>query len=537
MYAPRPYQHDAVASIFNYYESGQSGNPVVAMPTATGKSLVIAEFCKSVIQRWPRQRILCLTHVKELIEQNAEKIREQWPTVPLGIFSAGLDQRDCHFPLIYGGVASVVNGIGRFGHRDLLLIDEAHLVSPKDDTNYQKVIVGLKQINPLLKVIGFTATPFRTGQGMITDGPIFSHLCFDLTRFEEFNKLIHDGYVVAPVPKKTKTELDVSKVKIVAGDFKQDELQEAVDVESVTYAACQEAIEEGFDRQCWLAFASGIEHAEHIATILQSFGIDATTVHSKMPNEEATRRIRAFKAGKLRCVVNYGKLTTGFDHPAIDFIIMLRPTTSTVLWVQMLGRGTRPSPTTMKENCLVLDFARNTLRLGPINDPVIPKKRVKGDIPGIAPVRICDVCGVYNHARAVVCCNCGTAFPKIEKLLPIAGTDELIRHTLDPIYGTFEVQRVIYHRHQKQVNGEPVGKPMIKISYFCGLQMFSEWICLEHDGFAQKKARAWWRERMGSWVAPPTTDEALKYVSQLREPKRIRVWTNKKYPEVLSYEY
>lgn len=532
MFVPRPYQIEAVNSIFTYYENGGDGNPLVAMPTATGKSLVIAEFCKAVLQRWPRQRIMCLTHVKELIEQNADKIKAQWPAVPLGIFSAGLSRRDSNFPLIYGGVASVVNDVLRFGHRDLLLVDEAHLISPKDGTNYQKVISILRSINPKLKVIGFTATPYRTGQGLLTEGGLFTDVCYDLTTFKEFNKLIADGYLVAPVPKRTKTELDTSGVRIVAGDFNQDQLQRSVDVESVTHAACQEAVEEGFDRQSWLAFASGIEHAEHITNSLQSMGINALEIHSKMPQKLADERIAQFRRGELRCIVNYGKLTTGFDHPPIDFIIMLRPTASTVLWVQMLGRGTRPSPATLKENCLVLDFARNTLRLGPINDPVIPKKRVKGDIPGVAPVRICEACGVYNHARAVVCCACGAEFPKVEKLIASAGTEELIRQEAEPIVGHFEVKSVLYNRIQKA--DKP---PMIKVSYLCNLQMFSEWICLEHGGFAAKKARAWWRERMGVVEAPPTTDEALKYVAKLKVPKRIRVWTNKRYPEVLAYEY
>lgn len=531
MYLPRPYQNDAVAAIFAYYAKGGTGNPVVAMPTATGKSLVIAEFIKFVLQRWPRQRIMLSTHVKELIQQNASAIRAQWPQVPLGIFSAGLSQRDTNFAVIYGGVASMVNRVEQFGWRDLLLIDEAHLVSPKDGTNYQELIAGLKKTNANVKVVGFTATPYRMGQGMISDGPIFTDVCFDLCSFKEFNKLITDGYLVAPIPKSTTTELDVSKVRITAGEFNQADLHEAVDIDSVTFAACKELVEEGFDRLSWLIFASGIEHAEHITNILQCMGIDAATVHSEMPAKDATDRINAFKANKLRCIVNYGKLTTGFDHPPIDLIGMLRPTMSTSLWVQMLGRGTRPSLETGKENCLVLDFARNTIRLGPINDPVIPRKRVKGELPGVAPIRICPQCGVYNHARSTECAACGFVFPKIEKLFHTAGTDELIRRD-EAVITWFDVQRIVYNRHQKM--GKP---PMIKVSYFCNLHLFSEWLCFEHGGLATKKAREWWNGRTGGFIPPPSTDEALKYVSQLRVPRRIKVWSNKKYPEVQGYEY
>jgi len=531
MYTPYPHQDEARDAVFQYYAKGGTGNPVVAMPGGTGKSLVIAEFCKFVMQRWPRQRIMMLTHVKELIQQNAEKIRSQWPQVPLGVFSAGLGERDTHFPIIYGGVGSVVNCIEAFGWRDLLIVDEAHLIAPKENSDYQKIIAGLKLINPRLKVIGFTATPWRMGQGMITDGGMFTDICYDLCSIENFNKLLDDGFLSPLIPKHTKEFLDTSKVKITAGEFNKHDLQEAVDKEDITYKACFEACEEGYDRLCWLVFASGITHAEHVAKILQSMGIDAAAVHSKMPTKQADDLILKYRTGQLRCLVNYGKLTTGFDHPPIDLIVHLRPTMSTALWVQMLSRGTRPSSATRKENCLVLDFARNTIRLGPINDPVIPRKRVKGSIPGVAPVRICPACGVYNHARATICCACGVTFPKNEKLVAYAGTEELIRRET-PVIKEFEVKNVVYNRHVK-----PGSPPMIRAQYFCGLQRFSEVICFEHGGYVARKARQWWQQVTGLFVSPPTTDEALKYIAQLKKPKTIRVQTNRKYPEIISHEY
>ncbi len=412
-----------------------------------------------------------------------------------------------------------------------MLVDEAHLISHLEDTNYQEVIKQLRVINPAMKVIGFTATPYRMGQGLITDGPIFSDCCYDLTSFKEFNKLIDDGYLSPLIPKPMDTELDTSAVRTTAGEYNQGDLQKAVDVDETTIAACKEIIEEGFDRKSQLIFASGIEHAEHIADMLTSLGLETSAVHSKMPAELATERINAFRAGRLRAIANYGKLTTGFDHPPIDLIAVLRPTLSTALWVQMLGRGTRRSPDTLKENCLVLDFARNTERLGPINDPVIPRKRKKGDIPGVAPVRICPQCGVYNHARSTVCAACGFEFPKIDKLFAQAGTLDLIKRE-EAVIVYCDVQRVIYNRIH------PHGKPaMIKVNYFCGLRMFSEILCFDHQGFPLKKSQDWWRKRTGVFVAPPSTDEALKYASQLPVPKRIKVWVNKKYPEVLNAEF
>lgn len=547
----RWYQDDAVESLFRFFsehggvdKSGMpvEANPVVAMPTGTGKSLVIGGFTQRVLSYWPKQRILGLTHVKELIEQNANKLFELWPNAPAGIYSAGLGQRDTALPIIFGGVASVVKNLSAFGWRDLLLIDECHLISPNADTMYGEIYTGLKKVNPFIKVIGFTATDYRLGQGRLTDGGIFTHKCYDLTTIESFNRLIAEGYLAPLVPKRTKIELDVSSVGMNKGDFTASELQAAVDKSEVTWAALQEACEYGADRRSWLVFASGIEHAEHTAEILNLMGVPAAAIHSKVKNRDEL--IRAFKRGELRALVNNNVLTTGFDYPPIDLIIMLRPTMSPGLWVQMLGRGTRPwvdggyidvsGKGEMlyieggKQNCLVLDFAGNTRRLGPINDPVIPKRRSgeKGD----APVKICEVCGVYNHTSARFCVNCGTEFVFETKILAHAGTDELLRSEL-PIVETFDIDRVFYHLHEKQ--GSP---PMIKVQYYCGMRLFNEYVGLEHAGFPGKRARDWWRQRNAN-EPPSSTAEALQQIAQLRIPRRIRVWVNRKYPEILSHEY
>jgi DNA repair protein RadD len=535
----RWYQSEAEQSIFDYFEGGGRGNPVVAMPTGTGKSVVIANFLRRVYRSWPGQRVMMLTHVKELIEQNAAKLRQVWATAPLGIYSAGLKSRDLMLPITFGGVASVKNVIRQFGHIDLLLIDECHLLGPNDDTMYQLIIAELLAMNPWLKVIGFTATPFRMKQGMITDGGIFTDVCYDLTSYESFNRLIAEGYISPLIPKRTNIEIDVSNVGLIGSEFNNKALNAATDKDEITWAACKEMVELGHNRASWLTFASGVENAEHVAEQLQSFGIVAAASHSKLPAKENDARVEAFKRGEIRCLVNMGKYTTGFDHPPIDLIGMLRATMSPGLWVQMLGRGTRPFGGDhwfpRKLNCLVLDFAGNTRRLGPINDPVIPRKPGKGG--GDAPVRICDVCGAYNHAKVRFCCNCGNEFHFESKLVRNAGTEELLRSDA-PIVEYFPVSRVLYNLHEKRnrETGELLSPPSIKVSYICGIRMFDEWICIEHGGMAGKKAREWWRQRMGT-EPPVTTYEALMQVQQSRVPSKVRVHVNKKYPEVLGYEF
>lgn len=545
----RDYQDYAIEAIFRYFEEGGEGNPIVAMPTGTGKSVVIGGFIQKVMQRYPGQRIMKLTHVKELIEQNFARLLDLWPTAPAGIHSAGLKRRDTHCPIIYAGIATAVKAVDAFGHIDLLLIDECHLVSPKANTMYQSFINGLKQVNPALKVVGFTATYYRMGQGLLTEeGGLFTDVCVDMTTLEAFNWFLAEGYLSPLVPRPTRTELDVEGVKVQQGEYNLKQLQAAVDRDEVTHAALIEAMEFGHDRHHWLVFASGVDHAIHVADRLDSMGISATCVHSKMPGAERDQRLAAYKQGRYRAMVNNGILTTGFDFPAMDLIVMLRPTRSPGLWVQMLGRGTRPYyaqgfdlstsdgrlnsiAQSQKRNCLVLDFAGNTKRLGPINDPVVPKRRGKGG--GLAPVRICDNCGIYCHASLTHCPECGFEFPRSIKFGYRAGAEELIRGAQEfPKVQAFRVDRVVYKKHRK--DGRP---PSIKASYYCGLRKFDEWVCPEHTGYPLKKARDWWRSRATNPEPPQTTAEAFQRLEELRTPTHINVWINKKYPEVVGYEY
>lgn len=539
MLTPRWYQSESNDAVFSFFANNPTGNPVVGMPTASGKSLAIAELIRIIFAHWPSQRIILATHVKELIEQNVEAMREQWPNAPIGINSDGLGERSTNHPIIVGGVASMFRNPKQFGHRDLFIIDEAHLLSPEDDTMYKKLIQGLLEINPYMRLIGYTATYFRLKQGLITQGGLFTHICYDVTRYDQFNRLIDEGYLSPLYPRPTKNEYDISKVGITAGEFNKGDLAEAVDVDKTTYAACQEMAEYGYDRKSWLIFASSIKHAEKIANYMQSLGIDIVALHSKLKHEQCNSIIKSFRQFKIRGVVNFGKLTTGFNHPAIDFIGMLRFTMSPSLWVQMLGRGMRPCPQTGKENCLCLDFARNTLRLGPVNDPMMPRAKKKGD-PGVAPVRICPDCGVYNHARALICMACGCVFPVNEKIVKTAGTEELIKRSFGPkvddqppITGVFKVENVFYNRYQR-----PNSPAMMKVTYVCqGLASYSDYVGFQHPGKGGEKARAWWLDHMGNPISPPNADEALKFIGHLRKPIAIEVVTNRKYPEIKRVFY
>lgn len=541
---PRAYQTEAWHSIFRYFEQ-KDGNPIVAMPTGTGKSVVIAEFLRNVYLYYPTQRIMVVTHDQDLIQQNFDKLLDAWPTAPAGIYSAGLGRRDTFQKIIFAGIASVAKRPDEFGHVDIVLVDEAHRVNSDEDTQYVLLFEGLKKTNPRLKTVGFTATPWRLGQGELTEAGVYTDVCFDITDMESFNRLLREGFLCPLVPKPTTVKIDTDGIHIRGREFVEKELQELVDDDRLTREALTEALQLGSERGCWLIFCCGIKHTETVARMLTEMGIPCRPMHSKRPKEERKVTLNDWKAGKCRAVSTNNKMTTGVDNPRLDYIVMLRPTASSLLWVQMLGRGTRPwyAPgydlstlqgrldaiaASDKHDCLVADFARNTERLGPINDPVMPKK--KGEKSGEAPVKICSSCSTYNHASARHCAFCGAEFPAYgPKIATSASTAPLVRDDT-PVVEVFAVDHITYSRHTK------VGKPpSVRVAYFCGFKRFQEFVCVEHtDAFSRSKVRSWWQARTENVPLPLSTDEALVSASLLKAPTHIRVWTNQQFPTILA---
>lgn len=560
----RDYQIVAKDSVFNYFAEGNTGNPLIALPTGTGKSHVIAIFCKEAKTKYPQTRILVPTHTKELIVQDHKAILQVWPNAPAGIYSSGLNRFDTAFPITFCGIDSIVDHYEEFGHIDLVIVDEAHLVSPKDDTRYQKLILGLRKKNPKVKVIGLTATKFRKGQGLlIDDNGIFTDICFDATTLESFNWFIDEGYLVNLIPHKTSEEYSTEGIQIQHGEYNQKQLQEAVDKADLTFKVATETIRLGENRNHWLIFACGVNHTLHVRDMFIELGVDATCVHSKMKDKERDRNILEFLRGERRCMVNNGILTTGFDFPALDLIGMFRPTRSPSLWVQMLGRGTRTEYTqgydlqskwgrllaiqnSSKKDCLVLDFAGNTKKLGPINDPIIPKKKGEGGSRP-APVRICEHCMTYNHAAARFCMCCGSEFVRTLAIQDKASTAELIRKNGEEKkpaeFIEFDVSRVVYKLHQPKRSLLDLRPPSLKATYYSGVfNKFDEYLCLEHVGAAQGKARAIWRAATTRpELSPPDSiEEAIERINELKPPKRLKVFVRHgpgEHSEVVTREY
>lgn len=472
----REYQRRAIDQLYSWFEKNE-GNPCLVLPTGAGKSHIVAALCKEAVQNWPETRILMLTHVKELIEQNAEKMRLHWPGAPLGIYSASIGRKQLDEPITFAGIQSLRGKADKIGHVDLIVIDECHMVSHKDEGGYRELLNALKAINPNLRVIGLTATPYRLGHGMITDKPALFDGLVEPVSIEE---LIHKGFLSKLRSKITKAKLSTEGVHKRGGEYIEAELQAAVNKADKNAAVVAEVMALAGERKAWLFFCAGVAHAEAISYELNAQGIKAACVTGATPKVEREQILQDFKAGKIRALTNANVLTTGFDYPDIDLIAMLRPTMSASLYVQMAGRGLRVKSHT--DHCLVLDFAGVVETHGPIT-AVKPPNKVSGDGDGEAPVKVCDSCGELCAISAKECEACGAAFPEPKKKdLKLRDVDIL---GLDPI--EMPVRAWSWRVHISRAST----KKMLAVTYYgrdLSTPSVTEYLPVAHDGYAGDKA-------------------------------------------------
>jgi len=541
MITPRDYQEEGIVGLFDFFQTHPEGNPLLAYPPGSGKTVVIAEFIRRALSLYPQTRILNLVHVKELIVQAHQKLLELWPSAPAGIYSSGLNRRDLHLPIIFAGIGSIVNQITKLGHFDLVLIDECDMISHNEQTQYRKLFKALIEVNPAIRFIGLTGTPWRTGVGCLTQGGVFTDLIVDYCTFEKFNSLVDRGYLCPLIPKQTKTEIDVTDVHVRGGEFVESEVQKTADKESITRAAIAESVRTAHDRNHWLIFTTGISHANNVCDMLKEFGVSAACVHTNLEggDKERDSTIADFKAGRIRAMVGVGVFGVGFDCPQVDCIVMLRPTMSARIHVQYLGRGLRIHSS--KTNTLVLDFAGNTKRLGCVNDVVTPRKKGKGR-NGSAPFKVCPVCSTYAHTRAKICVSCLHEFPEVFNGKAEASELELIRR--EPkvkkekppsVIVIHDVSRVDFNLHKSR---DPYKPWSLKATYYCGLQIFSEYMCFEHPApYARHRAHEAWRKLSGGTTVPVNSEEAIGRVKELRSPVQVKVEHEGKYPSIKEYSF
>jgi DNA repair protein RadD len=569
---PRDYQMDSHTALWRFlHDPAHYGkNPLVVMATGLGKSLNIAMFIWAMLSRYPHVRMVQACHVKELVASNYEEAMELWPECPAGVYAASLKRRDTRTQVTFAMINSVAKRAKSFGHVDFLIIDEAHRLSDNDASLYGLFIADLKAKNPNLIIIGYTATDYRMKGGRLTEMGLFDEVVYDIGHGESFLWAVEHGYLIRPVPTDPGFQVDDTDIGLSSGDYKSSEASAAMHDQDIIERAVDYSIKLAKDenRKRALIFAQSVDDADLIADMFTYKGYPTRAVHTR--SDDRDEILAAHKRGELWGVTNRDILTTGYNDPWLDLMVCLRLTRSPGLWVQMVGRMTRPAwvnhighnggpplhdistlegrlasiMESGKLNARVLDFCGNTERLGPINYPNIPKARKKG-AGGDAPVRTCKNCEpwTFHHTSVKVCPECGFAFPAETKLRTMASKSALVSGSNplglpEPEPRKFEVFSV--HEMTATFNeGKGDKLDTMRVTYRSGVSMFKTWVCFEHayNSFPRRKAEEWWREHGGQGPAPRSIQEALEAAGDLNMPKFINVWTNTKYPEITGYDF
>ena len=288
----------------------------------TGKSLVLAQIAKDTVEKW-NGRVLILAHVKELLEQNADKIRKLCPELKIGIYSAGLRSRDTTEQVIVAGIQSVYNKACELDAFDLVIVDEAHLISSEGDGMYRTFLADMKVINPHVRVIGLTATPFRLKGGLICKPEnILNEICYEAG----LKEMIQQGYLSPLISRAGRAEANLANLHIRGGEFISDEVAAAMDNDALVTSACREIVELTRDRKSVLIFTASVDHCKHVAEKIQAFsGKECAIVTGDTSPAERAEIIARFKGEfipadlfgtpkpPLKFLANVNVLTTGFD--------------------------------------------------------------------------------------------------------------------------------------------------------------------------------------------------------------------------------
>ena len=528
---PRPYQSEALDALDGHMQASEA-NPCIVIPTGGGKSVMMAWAIQQWKRAYPPFRCAILAHRKELVAQNAAELAGLWPGGDIGIYSAGLRRRDMDRAITYASIDSIYNKWGEFSAFDCLIIDEAHRIPASGEGKYRTFINGCKVLNPNLRVVGFTATPFRMGCGPICHK---DHILHEVCYEANVGDLIAQGYLCNLRSKVGQASPHMENVKRNSGgDYVVKSLTDATDTSKLVQEAIRSAmgIIHAEKRKAVVFFCVSVEHCQHVSMELRKHGLEAPCVTGKTPQAQRDQIAKDFKRGRYKAICNVNVYTEGFNAKRTDCIVLLRPTLSAGLFLQMVGRGLRVHPS--KSDCLVLDYAHCIETHGPID--CIDKGQVT--------IATCGQCGDAFSRAIRICPHCGWEIPKQEVERMEAAERERRMHETQAaqrnILGSepeeLTVDAVTVARHRK-----PGRLDSIRVQYRCGISTVREWICLDHGGYAEKKARTWWSLRFGRDEAKDVTvDGALTnlFLGQriASATETITVVRRGKHVEILDYK-
>jgi superfamily II DNA or RNA helicase len=396
----RPYQQQAVQAVHDAWESGVK-RPAVVQATGTGKTIVVSHILSGAVRN-DKRRPLVLAHREELLTQTAEKLLAVDPHLSVGILQA--DRHEVNTDVVVASVQSLSRRLG-VGSRavasdrfDLIVIDEAHHSAAK---TYLNVLEHFGAMDPLSDTLalGVTATLARSDK--IPLGHVWEEVCFEYSAHDA----ITDGYLVRPLAQRVILDnLDLSKIKTVAGDFSEGELGKRMyrSGQQIAAAIMAHGLGPNGRPRRGITFAPTIDCAHQWAFEFNQMGIRSDVIIGSTPTAQRQESYRKLTEHQIDMLVSVMVLTEGFDLPAVELCVMGRPTKSMPLYVQMVGRVLRPSPSTGKVDALILDLC------GTIQDKITTL--IDLDIPDV-----CE-CGCDCEFEHLCVLRCGCPRTKTGKL-------------------------------------------------------------------------------------------------------------------------
>ena len=476
---PRPYQVKALAEMREILDRDPSARLCLQLPTGGGKGFIISFFSKIVREENPRARILVAVDNQDLITENYAKMVKFWPNAPCGIYSSGLNRRDVGDPILHIGIQSVKGRAKELGLYDYVFIDEAHMVHHKDEGEYRAFLNGVAAVNPNVRFIGLTATPWRMGHpGHIAENGAFFTDLIEVVTIEE---LVALGFLAPLHSKHMAHQYDVSSVKKRGGEYIESDLQKILNTDQQNIDVVDETVAraEALGCKSWIVFCTGVDHAVAICELLNNRGIDSRVLTGKTPKRERKQMIADFKAGKFTAFVSVEVLIKGFDHPATDLGVMLRPTKSKVLFVQMVGRIMRAAPG--KVCGYVFDFAGLVEEHGPVTLVSADYKVKQSGDPLVKP---CPECHELVHLSVMTCPECLYVFPPPPPPPIVLSNLDIMKPDI------FEMEAVAWDWMVKLSKKD--GTPMAMVRYYDAFMgSVNEFFFVCHNN----RMRTYWQDR------------------------------------------
>lgn len=361
-YTPRPYQQEAIDRSVDFLRSTKGKNGMVVLPTGSGKSIVIAGIVKAL-----GKPTLVFQPSKEILAQNAAKYAAYG--YDCGIYSASAGQKKLR-DVTFATVGSVVRKLHLLDRFEYVIVDECHGVNAKGGM-YETVLSHMGR-----PTIGLTATPYRLNQETSPWDPFdnYSVLKFlTRTRPRMFDTVVYhaqnrDLFDAGYLAKLTYYQVQAVNRKMLqrnttGADFTDVSVRmayQAAGFEQKVVKVVRRLLEIG--RKNVLVFTRFVEEAAAVARAIP--GAELVTAESSP--KERDRIIGGFRSGRIPVVCNVGILTTGFDYPELEAVVMARPTMSLALWYQVVGRGIRPHPG--KDHTVIVDMGDNLPVFGKVED-------------------------------------------------------------------------------------------------------------------------------------------------------------------------